>query len=140
MASDKSAWVVGKVLAQQARARGDQPFIQFEDGAPSPYAQAHAMANHVGNAFGQEGVAFGDTVAVMLHNRLEHLWTWLGLHRLGAVYVGINTAYQGRFLTHVLANAGAHVGVEVLACLGLQPGTEPPKPEDILAFCVARMP
>jgi crotonobetaine/carnitine-CoA ligase len=29
---------------------------------------------------------------------------------------------------------------EVLACLVLRPGTEPPKPEHILDFCVARMP
>jgi carnitine-CoA ligase len=102
---------VGKVLAQQARERGDQPFMQYEDGEPYTYAQAHAMANRVGNAFDQEGVAFGDHVAVMLHNRLEHLWTWFGLNRIGAVYVGINTAYKGWFLTHVLANAGSRFGV-----------------------------
>jgi crotonobetaine/carnitine-CoA ligase len=29
---------------------------------------------------------------------------------------------------------------EVLACLVLRPGTEPPRPEAILDFCVARMP
>jgi crotonobetaine/carnitine-CoA ligase len=111
MATDMSNWVVGKVLAQQAYARGDRPFIQYEDGAPYTYAQAHEIANRIGNAFGQEGVSFGENVAVMLHNRLEHLWTWFGLNRLGAVYVGINTAYKGRFLTHVRANAGACFGV-----------------------------
>jgi len=111
MAADKSNWVVGKVLARQARERGDKPFIQYADGEPYTYAQAHAMANRVGNAFAQEGVAFGENVAVMLHNRLEYLWTWFGLNRLGAVHVGINTAYKGRFLTHVLANAGSRFGV-----------------------------
>jgi crotonobetaine/carnitine-CoA ligase len=65
----------------------------------------------VGNAFAREGVAFGENVAVMLHNRMEHLWSWFGLNRLGAVHVGINTAYKGRFLTHVLANAGSRFGV-----------------------------
>ena len=44
------------------------------------------------------------------------------------MYVGINTASKGRFLTHVLA------------CLVFRPGTEPPTPEAILDFCVARMP
>ena len=34
MAADKSNWVVGKVLAQQARERGDKPFMQYEDGEP----------------------------------------------------------------------------------------------------------
>jgi crotonobetaine/carnitine-CoA ligase len=111
MAADKSNWVVGKVLAQQARERGDKPFIQYEDNEPYTYAQAHAVANRVGNAFGREGVAFGEPVMVMLHNRLEHLWSWFGLNRIGAVYVGINTAYKGRFLTHVLSNAGCRLGV-----------------------------
>jgi crotonobetaine/carnitine-CoA ligase len=111
MAIDKSDWVVGKVLAQQARARGDAPFIQYEDSEPYTYAQSHDITNRVGNAFAQVGVAFGDNVAVMLHNRLEHLWTWFGLNRIGAVYVGINTAYKGRFLTHVLSNADSRFAV-----------------------------
>jgi len=111
MAADKSNWVVGKVLAQQARERGDQPFMQYEDGEPYTYAQTHEIANRVGHAFAREGIAFGENVAVMLHNRMEHLWSWFGLNRLGAVHVGINTAYKGRFLTHVLANAGSRFGV-----------------------------
>ncbi|ETX01111.1 MAG: hypothetical protein ETSY1_08670 [Candidatus Entotheonella factor] len=111
MAADKSNWVVGKVLAQQARERGDQPFMQYEDGEPYTYAQAHQITNRVGNAFTQEGVAFGENVAVMLHNNMEHLWAWFGLNRIGAVHVGINTAYKGRFLTHVLTNAGSRFGV-----------------------------
>lgn len=96
MAADKSNWVVGKVLAQQARERGDQPFMQYEDGEPYTYAQAHRIANRVGNAFANEGVVFGENVAVMLNNNMEHLWAWFGLNRIGAVHVGINTAYKGR--------------------------------------------
>ena len=51
MAADKSNWVVGKVLAQQTRERGDEPFMQYEDGEPYTYAQTHKIANRVGNAF-----------------------------------------------------------------------------------------
>ena len=73
MATDKSNWVVGKVLAQQAREWGDKPFMQYEDGEPYTYAQAHEIANRVGDAWAKEGVTFGEPVAVMLHNRMEHL-------------------------------------------------------------------
>ncbi len=111
MAVDKSSWVVGKVLALQAREQGDKPFIQFEDGEPYTYAQTHEITNRVGNAFAKEGVTFGENVAVMLHNSMEHLWSWFGLNRIGAVHVGINTAYKGRFLTHVLTNADSRFGV-----------------------------
>ena len=56
-------------------------------------------------------MTFGETVAVMLNNRLECLWTWIGLSRIGAVHVGINTAYKGAFLTHVLTNTKSRFGV-----------------------------
>ncbi len=75
------------------------------------YGQAHELSNRVGNGFAGLGVGFGDNVAVMLNNRLEYLWTWFGLSRIGAVHVGINTALKGTFLTHVLTNTKAHIGV-----------------------------
>ncbi len=111
MAVDKSEWVVGKVLADQARTRGDAPFVQFEDGPPHSYAKAHELCNRVGNAFSGIGVGFGDNVAVMLNNRLEYLWIWIGLGRTGGVPVAINTALKGSFLTHVLTNTKARTGV-----------------------------
>ncbi len=56
-------------------------------------------------------MGFGDNVAVMLNNRLEYLWSWFGLSRIGGVLVGINTALKGTFLTHVLGNTKARIGV-----------------------------
>ena len=111
MPADKSDWVVGNILSKQVRARGDTPFIQFEDEPALTYAAFDAKCNQVGNAFADIGVAFGEPVAVMLNNRLECLWTWIGLSRIGAVHVGINTAYKGAFLTHVLTNTKARMGV-----------------------------
>jgi len=83
MATDKSGWVVGKILAEQARMRPDAPLIQFERGHMHNYAEAHAMANRAGNGYADVGVGFGDNVAVMLNNRLEYLWSWFGLSRIG---------------------------------------------------------
>ena len=111
MANDKSGWVVGKVLAEQARTRGEKPFIQLEKGHMHTYGEAHVMGNRVGNGYAAIGIAFGDNVAVMLNNRLEYLWSWFGLSRIGGVLVGINTALKGTFLTHVLTNTQARVGV-----------------------------
>lgn len=111
MPADKSDWVIGKVLAAQVAARGDAPFIQFEDEPALSFRDFHKRCNIVGNAFAGIGVGFGEPVAVMLNNRLECLWTWIGLSRIGAVHVGINTAYKGAFLTHVLTNTKARFGV-----------------------------
>ncbi len=111
MATDKSGWVVGKVLAEQAKKQGERPFIQFEKGHMHSYAEAHLMGNRAGNGYAAVGVGFGDNVAVMLNNRLEYLWSWFGLSRIGGVLVGINTALKGNFLTHVLTNTKARIGV-----------------------------
>ncbi|MDE0944213.1 MAG: AMP-binding protein [Alphaproteobacteria bacterium] len=111
MAADKSGWVVGKVLAEQARSRGDAPFIRFEDGPMHSFAEAHLLSNRAGNGYAALGVGFGDNVAVMLNNRLEYLWSWFGLSRIGGVLVGINTALKGTFLTHVLSNTKARIGL-----------------------------
>ena len=111
MATDKSGWVVGKVLAEQALTRGEKPFIQLEKGHMHTYAEAHVMGNRVGNGYTAIGIEFGDNVAVMLNNRLEYLWSWFGLSRIGGVLVGINTALKGTFLSHVLTNTQARVGV-----------------------------
>lgn len=111
MATDKTDWVVGKTLARQARERGDQPFIQFEDDKPYTYAEAHRAANAMGNAFAGIGVGRDEQVILMLHNRLEYVWCWLGIMRLGAAAVAVNTAYRGRFLTHVMTNTKSRYAV-----------------------------
>jgi crotonobetaine/carnitine-CoA ligase len=111
VAADKSDWVIGKTLARQARDRGDSIYIQYEDDEPLSYAQAHRAANAMGNAFADIGVERGEQVIVMLHNRLEYLWCWIGLSRIGAVAVAVNTAYKGRFLTHVMTNTASRFAV-----------------------------
>jgi carnitine-CoA ligase len=106
MAVDKSGWVVGKVLAAQAAARGEQPFVQFLDGAPVTYAQAHEAANRLANGLLRHGLAQGEPVAVMIPNSIEYCTSWFALSRLGVVQVCVNTNYRGIFLSHVLNNAG----------------------------------
>lgn len=102
---DKRNWVVGKVLAAQARMRGDKPFLQFEDGLPQTYSTVDAMANRVARGLAKIGVRHGDHVGVFLPNSLEYCYLWFGITRLGAVHVAINAAYRGHFLSHVLKNA-----------------------------------
>lgn len=111
MATDKTGWVVHKVLDSMVESQGERPFIQFEFERPLTYRQSQEMSYRVGNAFAQAGVEFGDMVALMMPNCLEYLWAWFGLNRLGAVPVAVNTAYKGAFLTHVLTNSEAKFAV-----------------------------
>ena len=108
---DKADWVVGKVLAEQAARRGDQPFMQIGNGPQITYGQADEQGNRVANGLAAMGVGRDTRVAVMLPNGEEYCYTWFGISRLGAVHVAVNTAYKGVFLEHVLNNCGAELMV-----------------------------
>jgi crotonobetaine/carnitine-CoA ligase len=108
---DHCHWVLPEVLAYQARTRGAETFVELLDGESLTYAQAEADAVRVAGYFTSLGVVPGDTVVVMLPNGLDYVRVWLGLGRLGAVFVALNTGLKGPFLEHQLRNAGAKFGV-----------------------------
>ena len=58
MTSDKSGWVIGKVLDAQVAARGDERFIQFENEPALTFREFDGHCNTVGNAFAAIGVGF----------------------------------------------------------------------------------
>ncbi len=102
-------WVVGKVLARQAALRGEKVCISIDGGESLTYAEADRDASRVANLLAAEGVARGECVAVLLPNGLACCRAWLGISRLGAVHVAVNTEYKGAFLRHVLENCQARV-------------------------------
>ncbi|PSF11936.1 acyl-CoA synthetase [Marinobacter fuscus] len=57
----------------------------------------------------EQGVRPGDRVAVWLVNRPEWLALMLGLSRIGAVLVAVNTRYRTEELQHILSLSGARI-------------------------------
>ena len=55
------------------------------------------------------GLRHGDRVCVFLPNGREFLYIWMGLSRLGAICVPINTAYKQAEMTYILNNSEAKV-------------------------------
>lgn len=96
--------VVGKILASQARNRGDSPFVHHGSEWYG-FAEMDRRANRVANAFTSLGVRAGARVAVLLHNRLEYLDLWFGLSRIGALQVPINGEYKGAQILQTLQRA-----------------------------------
>jgi crotonobetaine/carnitine-CoA ligase len=89
----------------------DTVYATFDDGSQSKYGDLLRLARRTGNALQSLGVKQGDTVLVWLPNGPECLSAWFGINMIGAVYVPINTAYRGGILQHVVANAGAAIGI-----------------------------
>lgn len=108
---DHRRWVLPEVLEAQARQRGDQMFLTVIGEGSLTYAAAAREARQVAAHCAGLGVAAGDPVAVLLPNGLDFVRLWLGLGRLGAVIVPINTGLAGDFLAHQLRDSGARVVV-----------------------------
>lgn len=89
-------------------AHGQRVFLDF-GGETYTYGDIAGRAAQVANLLGSLGVRHGDTVVTVLDNNLDAVAAFLGINRIGAICVPVNTAYRGEFLRHQLADAGAAV-------------------------------
>lgn len=79
------------------------------------YGELDQMGRSAAAWLQEQGIGHGDRVAVWLVNRPEWLALMLGLARLGAVLVAVNTRYRTAELQHILSASGARM-------LIMQPG------------------
>jgi fatty-acyl-CoA synthase len=99
-----------------ARRTPDAPAIYFEERVVS-YGELDAAANRSAHWARQQGLERGDVVVLLMENRPEFLFAWMGLAKLGVAVALINTNLRGQALTHTLrlADARAHiVGAELV--------------------------
>ena len=106
-----SHWTLSDILAWQARERPSKIFIELVDGPDLSFGQAFEWSGQVASHFHNLGVRSGDSVIVMLPNDLDFVAVWLGLARLGAVAVLLNTELIGSFLEHQIVDSGAGMAV-----------------------------
>lgn len=109
---DESRWSLPAVLAFQAENKPDKTFVTMaETGHALTYGAAAREAAQVAGFLAGLGVGKGDTVAVFLPNGLDFVRAWLGISRLGAVMVALNTDLKGAFLEHQLENCEAAIAI-----------------------------
>ncbi|KAF9997797.1 hypothetical protein BGZ80_010920 [Entomortierella chlamydospora] len=82
--------------------------IIFE-GRSYTFADVQRESNKVGNWLLSKGVKRGDIVSLMMQNRPEFLFFWLGINKIGATGAFINTNLTGKPLTHSLKTATASI-------------------------------
>jgi fatty-acyl-CoA synthase len=86
---------------ERASEAPDHPFLIWE-GLRISWGEANARANRFAHYIQGQGVARGDTVAMMVENSPEFLYIWIALAKLGCIAALINTQTRGRALTHAL--------------------------------------
>lgn len=119
---DLKTFVVAK-----ARKNEDRVAIRFEDRQVT-FRELERASARVARYFGELGVAKGEKVALMLFNCPEYLYLWLGLARMGAVTVPLNTALKGDLLRYELEDSDARAIVVDARLLGTYRDIRPAVP------------
>ena len=92
----------------------DRPALLFDEtGESLSFSELAVRVDRVAAALARAGIRRGDRVGIMLPNRVEWPLAWLGLARVGAVMVPVNTGYRTADAGFVLGHAGIRAVVTI---------------------------
>jgi len=80
------------------------------------YREFDGLANRFGHWARGRNLKRGDTVALVMLNRVEYLAAWIGFSKVGVATALINTNLSGHALAHCLAISGASQVITDEAC------------------------
>lgn len=109
---NQDSWSLGEqdtvidALERAVQAYPDRVLLDFS-GDLYTYAEVDRLSTRLAHGLAALGVQPGQTVVTMLDNNVDAVLFWLGVNKLCAVHVPINTALRGEFLRHQVADAGA---------------------------------
>lgn len=92
----------GAQVERNAEAFGERVAVIFEDQVVT-WAELNAKSNQLAHTFAAQGLGRGDTVSVILENRIEFLSIVIALNKLGVTAALINTNLRGKPLTHCIS-------------------------------------
>jgi crotonobetaine/carnitine-CoA ligase len=95
-------------FARALAARPDE-IAQIDRHGSYTFAQAFARATRFSGGLATLGVGRQEPVALLMDNSLDAVHVWFGISLGGNIEVPVNSAYKGRFLSHVLEDSGAQV-------------------------------
>jgi fatty-acyl-CoA synthase len=87
-------WVVADMIRRSAYHHPDKTALIFREHSLT-YPDLEKACNRTANALMDLGVQKYDRVAILAHNTLHHVLTWLGCCKAGAVYLAINYLLRG---------------------------------------------
>lgn len=113
--SENNALTAADLIEHWARETPDKEAIVFE-GHSYTYAQYNAEGDRYAQWALAQGLSKDDVVALLMENRPEFLFAWLGMAKVGVTTALINTNLTGMALAHSLNIAKAKhliLGVEL---------------------------
>lgn len=110
-----SPWTAADMIERWARETPDATAILFENRSYT-FRQYDQAGNQYARWALAQGITRGQTVALLMENRPEFLFAWLGIIKIGAVAALINSNIRGEPLAHSLRISDAKhliLGIEL---------------------------
>ncbi len=107
---DPDRLTVRAFLEQAVAEVPDAPYLLWEDEVVS-YAAFNASVDRAASMWHGLGVRRGDRVAFMVDNKPEFLSAWLGLAKLGATLVAVNTGFKAAETEYLLQHSMAKLAL-----------------------------
>lgn len=103
-------WVIGDMIRRSAYHYPDKPALIFQDKTLT-YAQLEEGCNRTANALLDLGVQKYDRVAILAHNTIDHVLTWFGCAKIGAIYLAVNYMLRGKDISYCINHSESKVFV-----------------------------
>jgi len=87
-------WVIADMIRRSSYHYPEKTALIFKD-SELTYTELEDATNQVANALIDLGVKKYDRVAILAHNSIHHVLTWLGCAKIGAVYLDVNYLLRG---------------------------------------------
>lgn len=101
-------WVVADIVGRSAHRNPEKPALIYQN-TTLTYRQLENKSNQVANALIELGVQKYDRVAILAHNTIDHVLTWLGTAKAGGVYLAINFLLNGKDIAYCINHSEAKV-------------------------------
>jgi acyl-coenzyme A synthetase/AMP-(fatty) acid ligase len=102
----KDVTTLGQMIEHRALTMADKPVLYFRDETVT-FAQLNAEANKYANVLSDFGVVPGDRVCLFIPNRLEFLYAYFGLIKLGAMMISLSVMLKADEAKYIIDDAKA---------------------------------
>jgi len=101
-------WVIADMIRRSAYRYPNKPAVIYRDKTLT-YTELEKESNRVANALSALGVQKYDRVAILAHNTMHHVLTWLGCAKIGAIYLAINYLLKGKEISYCINHSESKV-------------------------------
>jgi len=100
--------VIADIVRRSAYRYPNKPAIIFND-TTLTFSQLEEECNRFANALLDMGIQKYDRVAILAHNTIHHVITWLGTAKAGGVYLAVNYLLRGKDISFCINHSESKV-------------------------------